>query len=223
VYGCVCVCVCVFCLCVGVCVSVFITCIRRIPDSVIFMYLQVFPPIIAFWASGASYPRTALWNRCVVNYRFLTLLLFFIETWSPHSLLSLSFVNLIILADFKKLWPRPADQKYKHAIISLATSQGQFVCLNSNVFLLDWCSLCISTSACQCTSAMFDGHLNTLADGKHVLAGTSDGQLQWHPLLDIMLEIFDSPLALASGSESSSVPAPWNWQESSHVLSLSKA
>jgi len=79
-----------------------------------------------------------------------------------------SGIVVLSTTDFKKLWPRPADQKYKHAIISLATSQ----------------------------------------DGKHVLAGTSDGQLQWHPILDIMLEIFDSPLALASGSESSSVPAP---------------
>jgi hypothetical protein len=45
-------------------------------------------------------------------------------------------------------------------------------------------------------------------DGKRVLAGTSDGQLQWQPILDIMLEILDSSPGSASVMEFTAVSAP---------------
>jgi len=35
------------------------------------------------------------------------------------------------------------------------------------------------------------GNPDAPADGKNVLAGTSDGYLHVHPILDIMLEIFE--------------------------------
>ena len=92
-------------------------------------------------------------------------------------------------ADFKKLWPRPADPKVlKNPVISLATSQG----------------LCIAVCACSFVAPP----PHSPADGKRVLAGTSDGLLQWQPILEIMLEILDTSPAPAAEAASGGQAAP---------------
>jgi hypothetical protein len=45
-----------------------------------------------------------------------------------------------------------------------------------------------------------------LADGKRVLAGTADGQLQWQPILEIMLEILDNSPSFASEVSAHAAP-----------------
>jgi hypothetical protein len=51
---------------------------------------------------------------------------------------------------------------------------------------------------------IFALYLTTLgfADGKRVLAGTSDGHLQQQPILDIMIEILDEAKASAEAKSS---------------------
>jgi hypothetical protein len=97
-------------------------------------------------------------------------------------------------ADFKKLWPRPADPKVlKNPVISLATSQG----------------LCIAVCACSFVAPPPPGYcIHSPADGRRVLAGTSDGLLQWQPILEIMLEILDTSPAPAAEAASGGQAAP---------------